>query len=111
LVRSGRVALFLDGLDEMPPVTQSRALRVIDRDAIGLSVVLTSHPDEFRAAVANGRLYGAAVVDILPVDVHHAEAFLPSSSVSGVANGCTSQATSAISPTASLPEPKPPRWP
>jgi hypothetical protein len=50
LIRTGRVALFLDGLDEMPPAVQGAALDAIDRDATGLRVVVTSRPEQFRAA-------------------------------------------------------------
>src|SRR5207248_1013532 len=76
LLRTGRVALFLDGLDEMPPAVQGHALQVIDRDANGLRVVLTSRPEQYQAAIAEGRLYGAAAIDVLPVTLDHAEAFL-----------------------------------
>jgi hypothetical protein len=76
LVRTGRIALFLDGLDEMPSAVQGRALQVIDRDTAGLRVVLTSRPEEYRDAVAQGRLYGAAVVELLPVGVDQAAEFL-----------------------------------
>jgi hypothetical protein len=76
LIRAGRVALFLDGLDEMPPTVQGAALQAIDRDAGGLRVVLTSRPEQYQAAVAEGRLYGAAVIQMLPVDLEHAAEFL-----------------------------------
>jgi hypothetical protein len=76
LIRAGRIALFLDGLDEMAPTIQGQALRTIDREAAGLRVVLTSRPTEYRAALAAGRLYGAAVVNVLPVNVEDATAFL-----------------------------------
>jgi len=76
LVRTGRVALFLDGLDEMDPAVQGTALQAIDRDAAGLRVVLTSRPEQYRAAVEDGRLYGAAVIDILPVGLDQARDFL-----------------------------------
>lgn len=76
LIRTGRVALFLDGLDEMPPDLQGEALASIDRDAVGFKVVLTSRPDEYEAALTGGRLYGAAVIDVLPVGVEDATAFL-----------------------------------
>src|SRR5262249_29562370 len=76
LIRTGRVALFLDGLDEMPPAVQGTALQVIDRDAAGLRVVLTSRSEQYRAAVEQGRLYGAAVIDVLPVAPDQAQAFL-----------------------------------
>ncbi|CAM3760809.1 NACHT domain-containing NTPase [Kibdelosporangium persicum] len=76
LIRTGKVALFLDGLDEMAPAIQGRALQKVDRDAAGLKVVLTSRPREYHAAIRDGRLYGAAVVEVLPVDVDDAAAFL-----------------------------------
>src|SRR5262249_57748185 len=76
LIRTGQVALFLDGLDEMPPAVQGTALQVIDRDAAGLRVVLTSRFEQYRAAVEQGRLYGAAVIDVLPVALDRAQAFL-----------------------------------
>jgi hypothetical protein len=76
LIRTGRVALLLDGLDEMPSAVQGRALQVIDRDTAGLRVVLTSRPQEYRDAVAQGRLYGAAVVELLAVGVDQAAEFL-----------------------------------
>ncbi|HEY3262945.1 MAG TPA: hypothetical protein VGJ95_22195 [Pseudonocardiaceae bacterium] len=76
LLRTRRVALFLDGLDEMPPAVQGKALQVIDRDAAGLRIVLTSRPQEYADAIAAGRLYGATVIDLQPVGVDQAEAFL-----------------------------------
>lgn len=39
LLRSGRVALFLDGLDEMPPEARVRALKRIEEEAAGLRLV------------------------------------------------------------------------
>ncbi|HVQ93709.1 MAG TPA: hypothetical protein VMU51_21910 [Mycobacteriales bacterium] len=76
LIRTGQVALFLDGLDEMPPDLQGRALQAIDRDAAGLRVVLTSRSGEYATALEKGRLYGAAVIEVLPVGLDHAAAFL-----------------------------------
>ncbi|MFG2043736.1 NACHT domain-containing protein [Dactylosporangium sp. NPDC048998] len=76
LILADHVALFLDGLDEMPPAMRATALTKLDRDAAGLRLVLTSRPEEYRSAVEHGRLWGAAVIDVLPVDVDHARAFL-----------------------------------
>jgi NACHT domain-containing protein len=76
LIRTGRVALFLDGLDEIAPGKQGQALRAIDRETDGLRVVLTSRPNEYRAALADGQLYGAAVIEVLPVNVNDATTFL-----------------------------------
>ncbi|MEV6228001.1 hypothetical protein AB0L88_09005 [Saccharopolyspora shandongensis] len=44
LIRTGRIALFLGGLDEMAPATQAAALKSIDREIAGLKIVLTSRP-------------------------------------------------------------------
>ncbi|WP_213012079.1 hypothetical protein [Paractinoplanes toevensis] len=76
LIRVGRVALFLDGLDEMPDTVRGRALAAIDRDSIGMRVVLTSRSEEFREASELHRLWDAAVVDVLPVRIEHACEFL-----------------------------------
>jgi hypothetical protein len=76
LIRQGHVALFLDGLDEMAPALRGPALESIDRDAAGLRVVLTSRTEEFESAVTQGRLWGAAVVELRPVDLDHVQEFL-----------------------------------
>ena len=76
LLRTGRLALFLDGLDEMAVALQGPALDHIEQKLTGVRVVLTSRPAEYRAALAHGRLYSAAVVDVLPVDVRDATTFL-----------------------------------
>ncbi|GIF68725.1 hypothetical protein Ais01nite_67600 [Asanoa ishikariensis] len=76
LIRAGKVALFLDGLDEMPPERQGRALDVIDRESVGLPLVITSRPEQYGDAVAEGRLWGAAVIEMLPIDPDQARDFL-----------------------------------
>lgn len=76
LLRTGRVALFLDGLDEMPPAVQGTALRVLDRDGQGLRLVLTSRTEEYRSACREGLLHTAAAVRLLPVSPARAETFL-----------------------------------
>jgi hypothetical protein len=76
LIRTGRLALFLDGLDEMPAAVQGKALQVIDVDSAGLRVVLASRPAQYRNAVIRGRLYEAAVVELLPVGIDEAQEFL-----------------------------------
>src|SRR5262249_44413718 len=76
VIRTGRGALFLGGLGEVPPAVQGTALQVIDRDAAGLRVVLPSRPEQYQAAVEDGRLYGAAVIDVLPVGLDQAQKFL-----------------------------------
>jgi hypothetical protein len=69
LVRTGRVALFLDGLDEMPEALRAKALEAVDARAGDLPVVLTSRRDEYAAAREHGRLHGAGVVEVLPMDL------------------------------------------
>ena len=51
-------------------------MEALDRQAEGLRVVLTSRSREYQEALGAGRLYGAAVVEVLPVEVAEAEAFL-----------------------------------
>jgi len=68
LLDGGRVALFLDGLDEMPDRLRPRALQRLAGEAAGLRVVLTSRPGEYRAALQDGEgLPYPAVVDLQPV--------------------------------------------
>ena len=76
LLRAGRLSLFLDGLDEMPPALQGAALEAIDRDGTGVPVVLTSRRQEYQKALTQGRLYGAAVIDLLPLAPGDVERFL-----------------------------------
>ncbi|MFI7598201.1 NACHT domain-containing protein [Actinoplanes sp. NPDC049681] len=76
LLNAGKVAFFLDGLDEMPESHRSRALEAIDRESGSLRVVLTSRPAEYRHALQGGRIFGAAVVETLPLDPAQAREFL-----------------------------------
>ena len=55
LLRGARVALFLDGLDEMPEGVRPLALKRVDEEARGLRVVVTSRPEEYRRALQVGR--------------------------------------------------------
>ena len=75
LLRTGRVTLFLDGLDELPEDLQSAALRRVD-EARGLRIVLSSRPAEFRHAVQEGRLDNAAVLELRPLRPAVAAAYL-----------------------------------
>lgn len=76
LIRSGHLALFLDGLDEMPAGLRAAALRQLDRDAAGLRLVMTSRSDEFREAISEQRLWTTAVIDVRPVEPAVAKKFL-----------------------------------
>ncbi|WP_157751834.1 hypothetical protein [Actinoplanes derwentensis] len=77
LLRSGRIALFLDGLDEMPDGVRGPALEAIDRTASRVvRVVVTSRPDEYQTGSELHRLWDAAVIEVQPVDLEHACEFL-----------------------------------
>lgn len=76
LPRGGRVALFLDGLDEMPEGVRARAMQRIDGEARGLRVVVTSRIPEFRQAQQGGRLDNTAVIELRPVRPAAAAAYL-----------------------------------
>lgn len=76
LLRTGRVALFLDGLDEMASHAQAKALARIDCEGMHLRIVLSSRPEEYADALVKERLQNAAVIEIQPVDVATARAYL-----------------------------------
>jgi hypothetical protein len=76
LLRGGRVALFLDGLDEMPEGLRARALKRVDEEALGLRVVVTSRPEEYRGAVQLSGLSNTAVIELRPVRPNAAAAYL-----------------------------------
>jgi hypothetical protein len=75
LVQHAQVAVFLDGLDEMPATLRSVALDAIIASS-QMSVVLTSRIDEYRAVAASGRFRPASVIELLPVAPDAAAAFL-----------------------------------
>jgi hypothetical protein len=69
--------LFLDGLDEMTDRLRPAALGRLAAEATGLRLVLTSRPDEYRAALRHGDgLPYAAVVDLQPVGPQAAAKYL-----------------------------------
>jgi len=76
LLRAGRVALFLDGLDEMAPAAQGKALARVEQQGSCLRIVLSSRTDEYRHAVTGGRAHHAAVIAVQPVDPDTARAYL-----------------------------------
>jgi hypothetical protein len=76
LLRAGRVALFLDGLDEMAPSAQGKALARIEQEGAGLRIVLSSRPDEYRQALSEERVHNTAVIQVQPVDPEVARAYL-----------------------------------
>jgi hypothetical protein len=79
LVTQRRVLPVLDGLDELPAQWHSRAMKALDRFAArGRSLVVTCRSREYEHAVTRSGvvLSQAAVVEIEPVDVEEAIAFL-----------------------------------
>ena len=76
LLTHGLVAVFLDGLDEMPPALQPAALTAIGQ-ANWVPVILTSRTQEFRAALTTGGLeYPVGVIRLVPVSPDAAADFL-----------------------------------
>ena len=77
LFDTGRIALFLDGLDEMPDGVRIEALERLNAEGAGQRVVITSRPDEFRDTIGHGgRLAFVAVVELRPVGPRAATQYL-----------------------------------
>ena len=76
LLRGGRVALFLDGLDEMPQEARAHALKRISAEAAGLRLVLTSRPEQHQSTASSFALDNSAVIELLPVRPAAAGTFL-----------------------------------
>jgi hypothetical protein len=76
LLRAGKVALFLDGLDEMAPSAQGQALARIEREGASLRLVLSSRPEEYRNAISEERVHNTAVIELQPVDPQEARDYL-----------------------------------
>jgi transcriptional regulator with XRE-family HTH domain len=75
LVRAGRLAVILDGLDEMRGDLRSVALRALDEQA-AFRLVVVSRSQELVAAASGAHLSGAAAVELQPVDAEEAVAYL-----------------------------------
>ncbi|MBO0803669.1 MAG: hypothetical protein J2P25_11425 [Nocardiopsaceae bacterium] len=67
LIGSGRVALFLNGLDEMPEGLRVKALARLTTEAQGLRIVLTTRPEEYAKAARKAPLAGSAIIELCPV--------------------------------------------
>jgi TIR domain len=78
LFDTGRIALFLDGLDEMPHMQRSKAVERLSAEAAGRRVVITSRPDEFRETIDLGRrqLPYTAAIELRPVSPRAAAGYL-----------------------------------
>ncbi len=66
LVDSGRVAVMLDGLDDLPEPSRPVALRILDEQAT-FRLVLLARSHEMVRAAGSAHLSGAAAVELLPV--------------------------------------------
>jgi hypothetical protein len=78
LFDTGRIALFLDGLDEMPDTQRREAIERLTAEAAGRRLVITSRPDEFRETIDLGRrqLPYTAVIELRPVGPKAAAKYL-----------------------------------
>jgi hypothetical protein len=77
LFDSGRIALFLDGLDEMPEGLRDQAIERLSSEAAGLRMVVTSRPEKADGSPdASQRLPYTAVVALQPVDPATAAEYL-----------------------------------
>ncbi|WP_187413925.1 hypothetical protein [Micromonospora sp. MP36] len=76
LVRHGRVALFLDGLDELPEAVRPVALRALDEQVTAMRLVVTTRSREMVDAAAERHLHRAAAVQLQPVPPKQAAAYL-----------------------------------
>jgi len=76
LLRSGRLALFLDGLDEMPPDLRAAAVRRLNNEGKNVRMVLTSRPAEYRLALDESTLDNGAVIELRPIRPDAAAAYL-----------------------------------
>jgi hypothetical protein len=78
LVQNGRVALFLDGFDEMDQKLRRDALRVIARERRSFRLAVFTRIDDFANTVAAGHLHGAIALELSPVAADHAVQYLRS---------------------------------
>lgn len=78
LVRNGRVALFLDGFDEMDEKLRAEALRRINRQRRAFRLVILTRIDDFTAVVEaeNLHLHGAVALELAPITSDHAITYL-----------------------------------
>jgi hypothetical protein len=76
LLRYGRLTLFLDGLDEMPPDLRAAAIQRLNEECGSLRIVMTSRPEEYRVALEASALDNGAVIELRPVRPDAAAAYL-----------------------------------
>jgi hypothetical protein len=75
LLATGKIAVILDGLDEIPEELRPVALRALSQQAAFRLVILT-RIDEMGAAAAKGLLDGAAAVELQDIDATTAADYL-----------------------------------
>ena len=75
LIATGKIAVILDGLDEMPEKTRFTALQALSQQASFRLVILTRR-DEMAAATAKVHLQGAATIELCDVDPEIAADYL-----------------------------------
>jgi hypothetical protein len=76
LLRTGRIALFLDGFDELPAELRTAAVRRLNTEASELRVVLSSRPAEYELALRDVNLDNCAVIELRPIRAAEAAAYL-----------------------------------
>lgn len=75
LIGRGRVALLLDGFDEVPVAAGAAAIQAIDQ-LTALRIVVSTRPDEYAEATRRSRFHRSAVVEALPVTAQEAADYL-----------------------------------
>lgn len=76
LVDTGRLALLLDGLDDLPERLRPAALRALDAQADARLVLLCCSRELADAVAVSGHLAGAATLELQPVTPGQAAAYL-----------------------------------
>ncbi|WP_327004546.1 hypothetical protein OHA72_57550 [Dactylosporangium sp. NBC_01737] len=75
LIGDNRIALFLDGFDEMAPQYRAAALEALD-DQADLRLMLFSRSERYTEAVRGRHLRGAAALELRPVPAVEAARYL-----------------------------------
>ena len=73
---AGRIAVLIDGLDEITPDIQPIALRALSQQASCRIVILSRTIEMASAAASQGVLQGAAAIELEPVSLAEAAGYL-----------------------------------
>jgi hypothetical protein len=76
LIATGKIAMILDGLDEIAPEPRPIALQALSQQANFRLVVLSRTAEMASAASHHGVLYGAAAIELRPIDPPEAALYL-----------------------------------